>query len=201
MAHIGFGILTLRDFHPFQANQFQCQNGRVPIRTGMGTYMLNRTLIDIAIIFILFIVLLVEILVRQRINLKIKELEKKIVAMQKYRAERFKILDEALESIKERFLENINQLNLRLNELMKKMNVILEKYNTIGQELDKKVEPLKTSFNDNLARINSSHKAIKEVIKENEEQIKKVTESINTFAEEIRKMKDFIRERTIDLEL
>jgi esterase/lipase len=167
----------------------------------MGTYMLSRTAIDIAIIFFLFIMLLVEILTRQKTKLRIEGLEKKITAMQKYRSERFKQLDETFASFKEKLIENVNQLNLKINELSKKMNVIHEKYNTIGKELDKKVEPLQASFNDTFARINYSQEAMKKAIKESEEEMRKIAEGISTFAEEIKKMKDFIRERTIDLEL
>ena len=82
---------------------------------------------------------------------------------------------------------------------------MLEKYNTIRQELDKelnkKVEPLQASFDETLARVNSSQEAMKGLIKEGEEELKKMAEEISAFAEEIRKMKDFIRERTIDIEL
>ena len=39
------------------------------------------------------------------------------------------------------------------------------------------------------------------VIEKSEEEIRKMTESIEAFREEIKKIKDFIRERTIDLEL
>ena len=54
---------------------------------------------------------------------------------------------------------------------------------------------------DTFARINSSQEEMKKVTKESEEEIRKMAEGISTFAEEIKKMKDFIRERTIDLEL
>ena len=82
-----------------------------------------------------------------------------------------------------------------------RLNAIIEKYNMIEQRLDKKMEPFQASIDDILVRIDSSQEAMKELMKEDEEEMKKMADSINAFAEEIRKMKDFVRERTIDLEL
>ena len=42
---------------------------------------------------------------------------------------------------------------------------------------------------------------MKKVIKEGEIEIKKISDDIDSFLQEIQRMKDIIRERTIDLEL
>ncbi|MGA1841262.1 MAG: hypothetical protein ACMUIU_11610 [bacterium] len=163
--------------------------------------MLSRTFIDIAIFIIFFVVLFVEILVSQKTNLEIEGLDKKITVLQKFRSEGFKNLEERLNSIRETLFEKVNPLNINLNELSKRTDDLFEKYNSILQEIDRKVAPLQTSFDDALAGINSSQEAMSNALKEGEKEIKKMTESIDAFREEIRKIKDFIRERTIDLEL
>lgn len=163
--------------------------------------MLSRTYIDIAIFVIFFIVLFVEILVSQKTNLEIGGLDKKITTMQKFRSEGFKNLEERLASLNETLFEKVNPLNLKVSELSKRMDEMFEKYNTILQEIDNKVVPLQASFDNTLSRINSSQEAMNKLIREGEEEIKRMKEGISAFGEEIKKIKDFIRERTIDLEL
>lgn len=184
----------------FKSNNSSIEMAR-PLERGTDIYMLSRTFIDIAIFIIFFVVLFVEILVSQKTNLEIEGLDKKITVLQKFRSEGFKNLEERLNSIRETLFEKVNPLNINLNELSKRTDDLFEKYNSILQEIDRKVAPLQTSFDDALAGINSSQEAMSNALKEGEKEIKKMTESIDAFREEIRKIKDFIRERTIDLEL
>ncbi|MGA1865058.1 MAG: hypothetical protein ACMUHX_08350 [bacterium] len=163
--------------------------------------MLSRNFMDIAIFIIFFVVLFVEILVSQKTNLEIEGLDKKITVLERFRSEGFKNLEERLDSLRETLFEKVDPLNINLGELSKKTDDLFEKYNSILQEIDKKVEPLQASFDDALAGINSAQEAMNKALKEGEEEIKNMTESIDAFREDIKRIKDFIRERTIDLEL
>jgi len=58
--------------------------------------------------------------------------------------------------------------------------------------------PLKVSLDDTMEKIKAT---LRKTILENEREMKKMKKEMNDFSKEIQKMKDDIRERTIDLEL
>jgi methyl-accepting chemotaxis protein len=98
-------------------------------------------------------------------------------------------------------LEKTNPLTSKLNELAIKANAMNEKSEAIRRELEENVTPLKASVDDTAAKFSSSHDAIRKIVQESRNELEKMTKDLNGFAEEIQKMKDFIREGTIDLEL
>jgi len=163
--------------------------------------MLQGTYIEIYIISILSFLFLTGILLFQKTKRKIKELEEKINTIENARVEEFITIDGRLATLKKMFIDKVNQLDLKINELLQKNNHLYEKYNAIGVELDKKMEPFQSLFEVTVSKVNSSQEALKEAIEEGENEIKKMAEGIYSFSKEIREMKDFIRERTIDLEL
>ncbi len=110
-------------------------------------------------------------------------------------------LEEKANSVREMVFEKANPLTNKLNELSQRTNVILEKNEAIRQDLEQKAGSLKASVDDTAAQFNSSHDAIRKIVQEGKNEIERMAKDVNEFAEEIKKMKDFIRERTIDMEL
>ena len=163
--------------------------------------MLSGIYFEIYIISIFFFFVMSGFLVFLKMRRKIKELEEKIEKIKYLRGEEFITLDGQLSTLKKMFIDKLNQLEIQMNKLSEKNNTLLEKYNSIGYELDKKVEPLQSLFDVAVSKVNSSQEAMKLVIEERENEIKRMAEGINNFSKEISQMKDFIRERTIDLEL
>lgn len=76
-----------------------------------------------------------------------------------------------------------------------------ERNQAIRRELELKIGPLRASIDDTAAKFSSSHDAIRKIVQQGKNEIDIMTKDIDIFAQEIQKMKDFIRERIIDLEL
>jgi len=150
---------------------------------------------------VFLLVLIVGILVVKKLNLELRNVEGKVRALEEYKSERYVNLEGRLNSLKEMISARLNRLTNDLNELSKKYDLLLERYGLIGSELDKKIEPLQNLFDVTMSKVNSSNQAMKKAVEDGEHTIKRMAEGITIFSEEIRKMKDFIRERTIDLEL
>ncbi len=157
--------------------------------------------IDFALGVIVLLILFYEIAVQQRNRKKISELEKKIIAIQQAQAEVFASLEDKANAIKEVLFERTNPLTNKFNELSKKANALYERNEALRQELEQKVGPLQASVDDTAAKFSSSHDALMKVVQEGKNEIERVAKEVEGFAEEIQKMKDFIRDGTIDLEL
>ncbi len=157
--------------------------------------------IDFALGVIVLLILFYEIAVQQRNRKKISELEKKIIAIQQAQAEVFASLEHKANAIKEVLFERTNPLTNKFNELSKKANALYERNEALRQELEQKVGPLQASVDDTAAKFSSSHDALMKVVQEGKNEIERVAKEVEGFAEEIQKMKDFIRDGTIDLEL
>ena len=89
----------------------------------------------------------------------------------------------------------------KINEISKKANMMYERNEVIRRELERKVRPLKASIDDTAAKFTSSHDAIRKTVQEGKNEIEIMAKDIDLFAREIQKMKDFIRERIVDLEV
>ena len=163
--------------------------------------MLTGIYFEIYIISIFFFFVLSSLLIFLKIRRKLMQLEERSERMESLRAEEYLALDARLSTLKKIFIDKLNQLELQVNKLSENHNTMIEKYNSIGDELDKKVEPLQSLFDVTVSKVNSSQEALKSVIEEGENEIKRMAEGIYNFSKEISQMKDFIRERTIDLEL
>ena len=157
--------------------------------------------IDFAIGVIVLLILFYEIYVQQRNKGKIRELEQKIDAIQQAEEEVFANLENKANAIKEILFEKPNPLTKKLNELSQKANAIQERSETLRQELEGQVAPLRESLDDTTAQFNSSHDALRKTVQEGKNEIERMAKEVDGFAEEIQKMKDFIRDGAIDLEL
>jgi methyl-accepting chemotaxis protein len=89
----------------------------------------------------------------------------------------------------------------KLNELSKKANMMLEKNEAVRRELEDQIEPLRASIDETSAKFNSSQDAIRKVVQDGKNEIERMTKEVDGFKEEIKKVKDFIRDGIIDLEL
>jgi hypothetical protein len=92
-------------------------------------------------------------------------------------------------------------LTKKLHELSKRIDLILEKSEEFGKEVDRRVEPLKNMVDDNVTRVNAAHDTMRKRISQGDKLIDKMAKDIAAFSRAIKDMKDFIRERNIDLEL
>jgi methyl-accepting chemotaxis protein len=157
--------------------------------------------IDFAIGVIVLLILFYEVYVQQRNKIKIRELEQKIEAVQQAEEETSANLDSTANALKEVLFEKPNPLTKKLNELSQKANAMQERNETLRQELERQVAPLRESLDDTTAQFNSSHDALRKTVQEGKNEIERMAKEVHGFAEEIQKMKEFIRDGAIDLEL
>ena len=166
-----------------------------------GDVSSSGLLIDLAILLFVFGILLFEITSRQKNKKKIAEFEQKIVTLEQFQSDVSASLDQKIYILKEMLLEKTNPLTNRLKELSLKANSMQERSESIRREFEQKVEPIRASVDNSTAKFSSSHDAMRKIVQEGQNEIDRMAKDIDAFAEEIQRMKDFIRERTIDLEL
>ncbi len=157
--------------------------------------------IDIVIMLMVCCVLLLERSVRKKNKERMAEIEKKIAALEQFQSAASESFEEAITQLKEMLLKQTNPLTKKLNELSKNARVMHERNQTIRRELELKIGPLRASIDDTAAKFISSHDAIRKIVQQGKNEIDIMNKDIDIFAQEIQKMKDFIRERIIDLEL
>jgi chromosome segregation ATPase len=157
--------------------------------------------IDFAIGVVVLLILFYEIFIQQRNKKKTRQLEKKVDAMQQAEAEVFARLEDKANAIKEMLFEKPNPLTKKLNELSQKASAIQERNETLRQELEDNMASLRESVDETAARFSSSHDALKKAVQEGKNEIEIMGKELEGFTEEIQKMKNFIRDGAIDLEL
>ncbi len=157
--------------------------------------------IDIAIMLMVCCILLFERAVRKKDKKKMAEVEQKIAALEQIQSATSESFEEEITLLKEMLLKQTNPLTKKLNELSKNARVMHERNQAIRRELEQKIGPLRASIDDTAAKFSSSHDAIRKIVQQGKNEIDIMTKDIDIFAQEIQRMKDFIRERIIDLEL
>ena len=157
--------------------------------------------IDIALGLMVLLVLFLQIAVQQRTRKKNAELEKRIAAIEQGQAEVFANLDKKSNALKEIVFEKTKPMTNKLNELSKKANTMLERSEAVRHELEDQIGPLKASIDETAAKFNSSQDTIRKVVQDGKNEIDRMAKEVEGFKEEIRKVKDFIRDGIIDLEL
>jgi DNA anti-recombination protein RmuC len=158
-------------------------------------------LIDVVIIAIIVALLVAEKIMRRRLQTRIVELQRNLDDLEEQQSKRITDLANKFASLKDILFERTNALTVKFNELAKRSNQVFEQNRSVLQEIDKRMNPLKETLDDTLAREISSRDTIRKRIQQNETELRRISKDINDFANEIKKMKNFIRERTIDLEL
>ena len=150
---------------------------------------------------LVFLLLIYQIVVQQRAKKQIGQLERTIATLQQDQSGVFANLEDRANAIKEMLFEKTNPLTNKLNELSKKANTLLERYDGLRQDFEQQVGELKAAGDETTAKLTSSHDAVRKVVQEGKSEIERMGKEVEEFAGEIQKMKDFVRERTIDLEL
>jgi len=157
--------------------------------------------INIALGLVVLLALFYQIASQQRARKKNAELEKRIAALEEGQEAALANLEKQANALKEIVFEKTKPMTNKLNELSKKANMMLEKNEGVRRELEAQIVPLKTSIDETAAKFNSSQDAIRKVVQDGKNEIERMTKEVEGFKEEIRKVKDFIRDGIIDLEL
>jgi hypothetical protein len=157
--------------------------------------------LDIGILAIVFCILLFEIAGRLKAKKKMAEIEQKIASLAQFQSDISATFQEEVGILKEMVLEKTNPLVSKVNELVKKADAMNKRNKAIRRELEQEVGPLRASIDDTSAKFRSSNDAMRKIVQQGKSEIEVMTKDIDAFSEEIQKMKDFIRERMIDLEL
>ena len=167
----------------------------------LGELPSSGSYLYIAIGLLVLLVLFFQIAAQVRIRKRIGELEKRIAAAEEGQEAVFANLEKKANVLQEVILEKTRPMSNKLNELSKKANIMLEKNETVRRELEDQIGPLRTSLDDTAAKFNSSQDAIRKVVQDGKNEIDRITKEVEGFKEEIRRVKDFIRDGIIDLEL
>jgi chromosome segregation ATPase len=167
----------------------------------LGELPTSGIYIEIALGLIVLLVLLYQIFAQQRTRKKNNELEKRIAAIEQAHQEVFANLEKKANALQEIVFEKTKPMTNKLNELSKKANMMLEKNEAVRRELEDQIEPLRASIDETSAKFNSSQDAIRKVVQDGKNEIERMTKEVDGFKEEIKKVKDFIRDGIIDLEL
>lgn len=157
--------------------------------------------IDIALGLVVLLVLFYQMAAQQRARKKIGELEKRIAAAEEVQAAVFADLEKKANALKEIVFEKTKPMTNKLNEFSKKASIMLEKNEAVRRELEDQIGPLRSSIDETAAKFNSSQDAIRKVVQDGKNEIERMTKEVEGFKEEIKKVKDFIRDGIIDVEL
>jgi predicted nucleic acid-binding Zn-ribbon protein len=112
-----------------------------------------------------------------------------------------KKIEDGMQTFSQNFEGNIKTLENEINGISgKNRELIQEKIQDI-HEIDEKADLLKSSLIELQNHINAYESDVSKSIKENEGVLKQLAEKCDHFSGKIDKMKDFIRERNIDLDL
>jgi len=167
----------------------------------LGELPTSGIYIEIALGLIVLLVLLYQIVAQQRTRKKNNELEKRIAAIEQAHEEVFANLEKKANALQEIVFEKTKPMTNKLNELSKKANMMLEKNEAVRRELEDQIGPLRASIDETAAKFNSSQDAIRKVVQDGKNEIERMTKEVDGFKEEIQKVKDFVRDGIIDLEL
>jgi methyl-accepting chemotaxis protein len=155
----------------------------------------------IALGLVVLLVLLYQLVAQVRARKKIAELEKRIAAVEEGQTTALAEVEKKANTLKEIVFEKTKPMTNKLNELSKKVSMMLEKNEAFRRELDDQIEPVRSSIDETAANFNTSQDAIRKVVQDGKNEIDRMTKEVEGFKEEIRKVKDFIRDGIIDLEL
>jgi len=154
----------------------------------------NVSYIDVALLVLIILSFISVIAAQGKMKKRRAETEEKIAALKKYQEDAFEMLNKKHESLEEVLVDRINKLTAKLNSILKSNE-------TVMLEIDNKTNPLKASIDEAMDEVKATRGTLRKTMLENEKEMKKMGKEIDDFSKEIQKMKDDIRERTIDLEL
>ena len=167
----------------------------------LGELPSSGSYLYIALGLLVLLMLLFQMVAQLRIRKKLGELEKRLTVAEESQEAVFANLEKKANVLQEVILEKTKPMTNKLNELSKKANIMLEKNETVRRELEDQIVPLRSSIDDTAAKFNSSQDAMRKVVQDGKNEIDRITKEVEGFKEEIRRVKDFIRDGIIDLEL
>lgn len=161
----------------------------------MTELLRNVDYLEIVLLVSVVFALVSVFVVQQNTKKKRVEIEKKIAALQRHQEEISEGLDNQIASLKEDIDDTSNKVVMRINELVKKVNTALnESKKAIIIDVENVIDPMNASLNE-------TQNSMRESLIDNRKEIKRLSGKLEEFSSEIRRMKDDMRERTIDLEL
>ena len=155
----------------------------------------------IALGLVVLLVLLYQLAVQMRARKKIGELENRIAAVEEGQTAVFANVEKKADTLKEIVFEKTKPMTTKLNELSKKVSMMVERNEAFRRQLEDQIEPVKSSIDETAAKFNTSQDAMRKVVQDGKNEIDRMNKEVEGFKEEIRKVKDFIRDGIIDLEL
>ena len=167
----------------------------------LGELPSSGSYIYLALGLVVLLLLFYQSVAQQRARKKIAELEKRIAAAEEGQAGVEANLEKKAHALQEIVLEKTKPMTNKLNELSKKANIMLEKNEAVRRELEDQIGPLRASIDETAAKFNSSQDAIRKAVQDGKSEIERMTKEVEGFKEEIKRVKDFIRDGIIDLEL
>ena len=154
----------------------------------------NVSYIDVALLVLIILSFIIAIAAQGKMKKRREQTEEKIETLKKYQEDVFEMLSKKHGSLEKVLVD-------RINKLTAKLNTILKSNETVMLEIDNKTNPLKASIDEAMDEVKATRGTLRKTMLENEKEMKKMGKEIDDFSKEIQKMKDDIRERTIDLEL
>ena len=161
----------------------------------MGEVLGNVDYGEIILLLLIVFSLVSVYVVRQNTKKKMMETEEKIADLQRHQGQVSEGLDSKFASLKDDIDVTSNKVIIRINELLKKINTSLsESKKVVMFEVENRINAMRASLNETQGSIRRS-------LMENEKEVKRLSQELEDFSKEIQRMKDDIRERSIDLEL
>jgi peptidoglycan hydrolase CwlO-like protein len=170
---------------------------------------------DIALLALFVCILIYIIITQRRIEKKISDVDDEHVLLSNYKEGLVnnvlklekayhwinKDLDKKMESITKENDKKLENLTKNINELAQKNLALLKQKDEILKEVHSWVSPLKASLQKSAGQVKEFQDSISKQLEENENERRKLAKDFKYFTDEIKRMKDCIRERTIDFEL
>jgi methyl-accepting chemotaxis protein len=167
----------------------------------LGELPSSGILIEVALGVVVLLVLFYQLFALQKARKKIGELEKRIGAVEESHAAVLANLEKKADALKEVVFEKTKPMTNKLSELSRKVSVMFDKNEAVRRELEDQIVPVRASIDETAAKFNSSQDAIRKAVQDGKNEIERMTREVKGFKEEIQKVKDFIRDGIIDLEL
>lgn len=164
----------------------------------------NVSYVDLAL-FLLIVGCWVLLLRLRKERERTAQLAQEIAALQQQQKELQEHFKQGSESLKEALkgvlFDKTRALAQRVTELARGITEIRQRSEAIVHEVEGKVDPVKEALGDSVAKFETSHEALRKMIWGTSEEVKRLTATLKAFSHELKNMKEFLRERSIDLEL
>jgi uncharacterized protein YoxC len=164
-------------------------------------YLLTPEILDVILTLLVLSIFLFTILIRKKTQKKINDVQECIVSLQANQEKANSLIETAIGSLQKDFSKKIQVIISDMNDLTQRVALLFEKDEQIRQDMESKLNPIKKSLKDLDASVTTRYDFVLHTLKDSEREIKALSRSIEDFSADNRKMKEVIREHTIDFEL